>query len=175
MKKDIEEYIFKCLICQQVKAEHRHPAGLLQSLPIPEWKWEHITMDFVVGLPRTQQGNDAVWVIVDRLTKSAHFLPIKIMYSLNKLAELYIREIIRLHGMPISIVSDCDPRFTSKFWSSLQEALGTRLRFSTAFHPQTDGQSERAIQVLEDMLRASFLDFGGNWDKQVAIDGIRIQ
>ena len=91
-------------------------------------------MDFVVGLPKTQQGNDAVWVIVDRLTKSAHFLPIKITYSLNKLAELYIREIIRLHGTPVSIVSDRDPRFTSRFWPSLQEALGTRLRFSTASH-----------------------------------------
>ena len=80
MKKDVADYVSKCLTCQQVKAEHRHPAGLLQSLPIPEWKWEHVTMDFVVGLPRTQQGNDAVWVIVDRLTKSAHFLPIKITY-----------------------------------------------------------------------------------------------
>ena len=169
MKKDVAEYVSKCLTCQQVKTEHRHPAGLLQSLPIPEWKWEHITMDFVVGLPRTQQGNDAVWVIVERLTKSAHFLPIKITYSLNKLAELYIREVIRLHGMPVSIVSDRDPRFTSRFWPSLQEALGTRLRFSTAFHPQTDGQSERTIQVLEDMLRTSSLDFGGNWDKQVPL------
>ena len=100
-------------------------------------------------LIRTQQGNDAVWVIMDRLTKSAHFLPIKITYSLNKLVELYIREIIRLLRMPVSIVSDRDPRFTSRFWPSLQEALGTRLRFSTAFHPQTDGQSERIIQVLD--------------------------
>ena len=106
MKKDVAEYVSKCLTCQQVKAEHRHPAGLLQSLPIPEWKWEHITMDFVVGLPKTLQGNDAVWVIMDRLTKSAYFLPIEITYSLNKLAELYIREIIRLHGMPVSIVSE---------------------------------------------------------------------
>ena len=108
MKKDIAEYVPKCLTCQQVKAEHRHPASLLQSLTILEWKWEHITMDFVVGLPRTQQENDAVWVIVDRLTKSAHFLPINISYSLNKLVELYIRKIIRLHKTPVSIVSDRD-------------------------------------------------------------------
>ena len=92
-------------------------------------------MDFVVGLPRTQQGNDAVWVIVDRLTKSAHFLPMKVSYSLDKLAEIYIREVVRLHGVPYSIISDRDPRFTSRFWPSLQHALGTKLRFSTVFHP----------------------------------------
>ena len=109
-------------------------------------------MDFVVGLPRTQQGHNAVWVIVDRLTKSAHFLPVKVSYSLDKLTEIYIREVVRLHGVPFSIVSDRDPRFTSRFWPSLQYALGTKLRFSTAFHPQTDGQSERTIQTLEDML-----------------------
>ena len=97
-------------------------------------------MDFVVGLPRTQQGHDAIWVIVDRLTKSAHFLPMKVSYSLDKLTEVYIREVVRLHGVPFSIVSDRDPRFTSRFWPGLQHALGTKLRFSTAFYPQTYGQ-----------------------------------
>ena len=126
-------------------------------------------MDFVVGLLRTHQGNDVVWVIVDRLTKSAYFLPIKISYSLNKLGELYIKEIIRLYGTLVSIISDRDPRYTSRFWPSLQEALSTRLRFSTAFHSQTNGQSERTIQVLEDMLRVSALDFGENSDKQVPL------
>ena len=109
-------------------------------------------MDFVVGLPRTQQGHDAIWVIIDRLTKSAHFLPVKVSYSLDKLAEVYIREVVRLHGVPFSIVSDRDPRFISRFWPSLQYTLGTKLRFSTAFHPQIDGQLERTIQILEDML-----------------------
>ena len=98
-------------------------------------------MDFMVGLPRTQQGHDAIWVIVDRLTKSAHFLPVKVSYSLDKLAKVYIREVVRLHGVPFSIVSYRDPRFTSRFWPSLQHALGTKLRFSTTFHPQIDGQS----------------------------------
>ena len=121
----------------------------------------------MVGLPRTQQENDTVWVIIDRLTKSAHFLLIKISYSLSKLVELYIKEIIRLYEIPVSIISDRDPRFTSRLQSRLQEALGIIFKFSTAFHPQTDGQSERIIQVLEDMLRASALDFGGKWDKQV--------
>ena len=102
-------------------------------------------MDFIVVLPKTQLGRDAVWVIVDRLTKSAHFLSVKVNYNLNKLAELYIKEIVRLHGASLSIVSDRDPRFTSQFWPSLQEALGTKLKFSTTFHPQTDGQSERTI------------------------------
>ena len=161
MKRDITEFVAKCLVCQQVKAEHRTPSGTLQPLPILEWKWEHITMDFVVGLPRTRAGFDAIWVIVDRLTKSAHFLPVRTEFSLDRLAELYINEIVRLHGVPVTIVSDRDPRFTSRFWPKLQNALGATLHFSTAFHPQTDGQSERTIQTLEDMLRACVLDFKG--------------
>ena len=164
MKRDIAEFVSKCLICQQVKIEHRVPAGKLQRISIPEWKWEQVTMDFVTGLPKTVKGYDGIWVIVDRLTKSAHFLPINKKYSLDKLASLYIKEIIRYHGVPVSIISDRDPRFTSKFWGSLQKSLGTQLKFSTAFHPQTDGQSERTIQTLEDLLRACALDFGGSWD-----------
>ena len=169
MKKDVVEFVYRCLICQQVKAEHQRPAGLLQSLPIPQWKWEKITMDFVVGLPRCQSGYDAIWVIVDRLTKSAHFLPMKNSDSIEKLAELYVKEIVRLHGTPISIVSYRDPRFTSRFWPSLQRALGTRLHFSTAFHPQTDGHFERTIQTLEDMLRACMLQFKGSWDRHLPL------
>ena len=104
-------------------------------------------MDFVVGLPRTQRGNDAVWVIVDRLTKSTHFIPMCTSDSVERLAKLYIREIVRLHGVPVTIVSDRDPRFTARLWQSLQEALGTKLTLSTAYHPQTDGQSECTIQI----------------------------
>ncbi len=114
-------------------------------------------MDFVTGLPRSQSAADAIWEIVDRLTKSAHFLPIQLSWSLEPLAQLYIDEIVRLHGVPASIVSDRDSRFTSHFWRSLQSALGTQLHFSTAFHPQTDGQSECTIQTLKDMLRACVL------------------
>ena len=113
-----------------MKAEHQKPAGKMQLLPIPVWKWEKITMDFVTGLPRTQRRHDAIWVIVDRLTKSAHFLPINVEDSLEKLAQLYVDEIVRLHWVPVSIVSDRDPRFTSRFWPRLQAALGTRLHFS---------------------------------------------
>ena len=126
-------------------------------------------MDFLIGLPRTPKGNDAVWVIVDRLTKSAHFLPIRWGYTLEQLAEKYIVEIIRLHGIPVSIVSDRDPRFTSRFWGSLQKALGTKLYFRITFHPQTDGQSERTIQILEEMLRAYVNEFQGTWDKYITL------
>ncbi|KAL2251426.1 UNVERIFIED_CONTAM: Transposon Ty3-G Gag-Pol polyprotein, partial [Sesamum indicum] len=131
--------------------------------------WEKITMDFFIGLPRTFRRHDAIWVIIDRLTKSAHFLPIRQNDSLDKLAELYVLEIVRLHGIPTSIVSDRDPRFTSHFWGSLQTALATKLHFSTAFHPQTDGQSERTIQTLEDMMRSCVIEFRGNWDDHLPL------
>ena len=169
MKRDVSEFVTKCLVCQRVKAEHQVPSGLLQPIRIPEWKWDRITRDFVVGLPLTGRKHDSVWVIVDRLTKSAHFLPVRTDYSLDKLAELYIKEIVRLHGIPISIISDRDPRFTSRFWGKLQEAMGTRLNFSTTFHPQTDGQSERVIQILEDMLRSCAIDYEGSWDRHIPL------
>ncbi|XP_073317238.1 uncharacterized protein [Primulina huaijiensis] len=111
------------------------------------------------GLPRTPKGYNSIWIIVDKLTKSAHFLPVKTTFTMNQYAEGYVAEIVRLHGIPVSIVSDRDPRFTSEFWKSLHRALGTKLDFSTAYHPQSDGQSERVIQILEDMLRACIIDF----------------
>ena len=126
-------------------------------------------MDFVTGLPRTQRQHDSIWVIVDRLTKSTHFLPVSNDNPLDKLSQLYVEEIVRLHGVPLSIVSDQDPRFTSRFWSSLQDAMGTRLHFSIAFHPQTDGQSERTIQTLEDMHRACVIEFKGSWDMHLSL------
>ena len=126
-------------------------------------------MDFVIGLPLTPKNKDAVWVVVDRLSKSAHFIPVRTDYSLDKLAELYIANIMRLHGVPMSIISDRDPRFTSRFWKKLQEALGTKLNFSTAFHLQTDEQSERVIQVLEDILRCCILEFEGSWEKYLPL------
>ncbi|GKD89878.1 putative reverse transcriptase domain-containing protein [Tanacetum coccineum] len=141
MKRDIAIYVSKCLTCSNVKAEHQRPSGLLQQPEIPEWKWDKITMDFITKLPRTKSGHDTIWVKVDRLTKSSHFLAIREDYSTKRLARLYIDEIVARHG-----------------------AFGTRLDMSTAYHPQTDGQNERTIQTLEDMLRACVIDFGGNWD-----------
>ena len=124
-----------------VNIEHKRPAGELKTLPAPEWKWEHITMDFVTALPKTREKFDIVWVVVDRLTKVAHFIPIKTGYTLERLAKLYVKEIVRLHGIPVTIVSDRDTRFVGRFWKSLHKALGTKVVFNTAYHPQTDGQS----------------------------------
>ena len=115
MKRHVGDFVRRCLTCQQVKAEHQKPAGLLQPLEVAEWKWEHVTMDFMTHLPRMQQKHDAVWVIVDRLTKSAHFLAVRMTFALERFCRLYIREIVRLHGVPVSIVSDRDPRFTAHF------------------------------------------------------------
>ena len=134
MKRNVTEYMSKCLTCQQVKAKHQVPTGLLNPLPIPQWKWDNITMDFVSGFPLTQQKHDSIWVIVDKLTKLTHFISVRMDYSLDRLAELYVEEIIRLHGVPFSIMSDRDPRFTSRFLKKLQSVLGTRLKFSTTFH-----------------------------------------
>ncbi|GJT36396.1 putative reverse transcriptase domain-containing protein [Tanacetum coccineum] len=143
MKRDIADYVSKCLMCFKIKAEHQKPSGLLQQPEIPKWKWEKITMDLVTKLLRISGGYDAIWVIVDRLTKSAHFLPIREDYKMEKLARIYINEIV--------------------------EALGIKLHMSTAYHPETDGQSERTIQTLEDMLRAFVMDFGGSWDTHLPL------
>jgi len=139
MKIDVAKYVASCGICQRVKAEHKSPAGKLQSLEVPMWPWDDIAMDFVVGLPRSPRGRDTIWVVVDRLSKVAHFIPIRSTSTAGDLAPIYMREIVRLHGVPRTIVSDRDAKFVSKLWDSLQKALGTTLRMSTAFHPQTDG------------------------------------
>ncbi|GJR58347.1 retrotransposon protein, putative, ty3-gypsy subclass [Tanacetum coccineum] len=139
MKHDVARFVANCLTYQQVKNKHQRASGLLQPLDIPTWKWDQISMDFIIGLPRTFKKNDAIWVVVDRLTKSAYFLPIQ------------------------------DPRFTSRFWKGLQNAWGTRLKFSIAFHPQADGQTERTIQTLKDMLRSCALEWTGNWDEYLCL------
>ena len=157
MKIDVTDYVASCLVCQKAKIEHQRPGGTLEPLEIPQWKWDSISMDFVMYLPRSVREHDSVWVIVDRLTKCAHFLPINQKMSLNKLTELYVKEIVRLHGVLTSIISDRDPRFTSRFWQSLQVALGTQLRMNSAYHPQTYGHSKRTIQSLEDLLRTCVL------------------
>ncbi|KAI3795696.1 hypothetical protein L1987_38353 [Smallanthus sonchifolius] len=115
------------------------------------------------------RGNDTIWVIIERLTKSAHFLPMKETFNMDKLAQLYVNEIVTLHGVSLSIVSDRDSRFTSRFWQSFHKALGTKLNLNTAYHPQSDGKSERKIQTLEDMLRACVIDLGGSWDDHLPI------
>ncbi|GJU01637.1 putative reverse transcriptase domain-containing protein [Tanacetum coccineum] len=143
MKAIIAEYVGKCLTCARVKSECQKPSGLLIQPKIPIWKWERITMDFVTKLPRTSNGHDTIWVIVDRLTKSAHFIPTREIESMDTLTWL--------------------------FWQSLQNALGTQLDMSTTYHPETDGKSERTIQTLEDMLRACAIDFGKGWERHLPL------
>ncbi|GJU23193.1 putative reverse transcriptase domain-containing protein [Tanacetum coccineum] len=169
MKANIATYVSKCLTCAKVKAEHQRPSGLLVQPEIPQWKWDNITMDFVTKLPKSSQGYDTIWVIVDRLTKSAIFMPMRETDPMDKLARMYLKEVVTKHGIPVSIICDRDPRFASNFWRSLQKALGTSLDMSTAYHPQTDGQSERTIQTLEDMLRACVIDFGNGWVKHLPL------
>nr|GEY91835.1 putative reverse transcriptase domain-containing protein [Tanacetum cinerariifolium] len=137
MKAEIATYVSKCLTCAKVKIEYQKPSGLLVQPEIPQWKWDNITMDFVTKLPKTAAGQDTIWEVVSK------------------------------HGVLVSIISDYDGKFTSPFWKSLNKALGTRLDMSTTYHPETDGQSERTIQTLEDMLRACVLDFGKGWDKHL--------
>ncbi|GJZ30457.1 putative reverse transcriptase domain-containing protein [Tanacetum coccineum] len=147
----------------------KKPSSLLVQPEIPMWKWERITMDFITKLPKTSNRHDTIWVIVDRLTKSAHFIPTRETDSMETLTRLYIKEIVSRHGVPISIISDRDSHFTSRFWQSLQSALGTQLDMSTTYHPETDGQSERTIQTLEDMLRAYVIDFGKGWERHLPL------
>ncbi|GJV54622.1 putative reverse transcriptase domain-containing protein [Tanacetum coccineum] len=141
MKADIATYVNKCLTCSKVKAEHQKPSGLLVQPEIPQWKWDKITMDFITKLPKTSSGYDTIWAIVDRLTKSAHFLPMKETDMTERLTRLYLKE----------------------------KALGTRLDMSTTYHLHTDDQSERTIQTLEDMLRACVIDFRNGWDKHLPL------
>ncbi|GKA88183.1 reverse transcriptase domain-containing protein [Tanacetum coccineum] len=139
MKADITTYVSKYLTCAKVKAEHQRPSGLLVQPAIPEWKWDNITMDFITKLPKSSQGLETIWVIVDRLTKSAHFLPIRENDPLDKLARLYLNRIVARHEILVSIICDRDGRFTSNFWRSFQKDLGTYMSMSTAYHPETNG------------------------------------
>ncbi|GKA15566.1 putative reverse transcriptase domain-containing protein, partial [Tanacetum coccineum] len=139
MKAEIATYASKCLTCAKVKIEYQKPCSLLVQPEIPQWKWEKITMDFVTKLPKTAAGQDMIWVIVDHLTKSAHFLPMREDDMLEKLMRLYLKEVVSKHGVPVLIISNRDGKFTSHFWKSLNKALSTRLDMSTTYHPQTDG------------------------------------
>jgi hypothetical protein len=135
MKREIANYVSECDICQRVKTIHLRTTGILQPLPILSWKWEDISMDFIIGLPNTSQRHESIWVIVDRLTKTAHFLPVRTTYNAKKYAEIYLDQIIRLHGVPKTIISDHGAQFIARFWEQLQYTLGTKLIRSSAYHP----------------------------------------
>jgi hypothetical protein len=169
MKREIVKYVFECDICQRVKASHLRISGTLQPLPIPFWKWKDISMDFIVGLPNTSQRHDSIWIIVDRLTKTAHFLPVHTTYNAKKYAEIYLDQIVHLHGIPKTIISDRGAQFVACFWEQFQQTLGTKLIRSSTYHPQTDGQTERINQILEDMLQACVIQYDKHWDKCLAL------
>jgi hypothetical protein len=169
MKREIAKYVSECDTCQRVKVSHLKSAGTLQPLPIPSWKWEDICMDFIMGLPNTSRHHDSIWVIVDRLTKIARFLPVHTTHKIEKYAETYIDQIVRLRGILKTIVSDRGALFVARFWEQHQKLLGTTVIRSSAYHPQTDGQTERVNQILEDMLRACVLHYGKNWDKFLSL------
>jgi hypothetical protein len=169
MKREMAKYVSECDTCQRIKDSHLKVAGALQPLPIPSWKWEDICMDFIVGLPNSSRHHDSIWVIVDRLTKTAHFMPVHTTHRAQKYAEVYIDQVVCLHGIPRTIVSDRGAPFVARFWEQLQESLGTHVIRSSAYLPRTDGQTERVNQILEDMLRACVLHYGKNWDKCLSL------
>lgn len=147
------EYLARFLKCQQIKAEHQHPTGLLQTLPISEWKWETISMEFITWLPKTKKNNDSTMVVVDKLSKETHFIHMESTCKVVQIAHIFMQNVFKLHGLPKMIILDCDMKFTSVFWKTLFAELGTQLNFNITYHPQTDGQTKWVNQVVEYMLR----------------------
>ncbi|MCO5557391.1 hypothetical protein L7F22_010954 [Adiantum nelumboides] len=171
MKGDIQDYVSKCVVCQKTKYDRGKQHGLLQPLPIPDSPWESISMDFIFGLPKSIHGNIGIWTIVDRFSKQAHFIPVKKTIKAHQMATLLISQVFKYHGLPTSIVSDRDPRMTSNFCKGLFENLGTRLNFSSTYHPQTDGQSEIANLTVLDLLKAyvTEVDQRSQWEKYLPL------
>ena len=161
----VKKYVDTCTRCQASKSLTQKPAGLLQSLQIPTTRWEHLSMDFITGLPLTAEGHDAIMVVVDRLSKMAHFIPTTAKATANETADLFVKEILRLHGVPQTIVSDRDPRFISKFWEAFTKRLDIKRCLSSSFHPQSDGQTERTNQTIERMLRTFIQTDQSQWER----------
>jgi len=169
MRDTVRDYIRSCPACQGNKPTNQKPAGLMQPLPIPDYNWQQVSMDLITQLPKTASGHDAIVTVVDRLSKMTHFIPATTDINAPKLAQLFIDHVVRLHGMPTMIVSDRDPRFTSTFWQNVMDRLGTYTAMSTAYHPQTDGQTERANRTIEEMLRSYVSTNQTDWDEHVSM------
>ena len=167
MTEDIRAYVESCKLCQEFKSQNKSPAGLLQPLPIPTKRWESVSMDIVTGLPETAEGYSGCVVFVDRLSKMAHFAAVSSRVDSEQLAQIFINNVFRLHGMPQSIVSDRDPRFMSRFWRAVFDTLESKLLYSSAYHPQTDGQTERMNRTLEQMLRIYTYREPAEWEKRL--------
>jgi hypothetical protein len=164
LKKEIVEYIAICMECQKVKDEHRHPVGLLQALPIPKWKWDVVTMDFITGFPRTSKQHDSIMLVVEKLTKAAHFVPLKTTHRAVDVADIFLKEVARFHGIPKTIVFDRDSKFTFNFWKGPFKGFRTNLNFSTTYHPESDGQTERVNMLIEYILRMYMMDKPSRWE-----------
>ncbi|MGH2637868.1 MAG: RNase H-like domain-containing protein, partial [Rhabdochlamydiaceae bacterium] len=174
IRQEVQQYIGSCIACQSNKSSNKATAGLLHPLPIPSHAWESISMDFVGPLPVTNDGHDNILVVVDRLTKMVHLTACRITITAPQVASIIWREIIRHHGIPTSIITDRDPRFTSKFWQELWKLMGSDLRMSTAYHPQTDGQTERTNRIMEEILRNYVSDSQDDWDRHLTAVEIAI-
>jgi len=153
MKKEVVEYLARYLECQQVKSEHPHSARLLHPLLIPEWKSETISIDLIRRLPKSKKKNDSIMVVVDKMRKSTHFVLVQSTFKAFQIANIFMQNIFRLHGIPRVIIFDRDIKITSSFWKALLECLGTQLHFITTYHPSKDGKTERVNKIIEDMLQ----------------------
>ena len=169
MAKDVGSYCSTCPVCMAAKAGTQKPLGLLKPLPVPSQKWESVAMDFVTGLPTTKQGYDALFIVTDRLTKMVRIIPTHTTATAPDTARLFVDNVVRLYGVPLSIVSDRDSKFTSMFWQALFSLLGTKLNMSSSYHPQTDGQSERSNQTVEQILRCYTSKFMDDWDSHLGL------
>ncbi|GJP51916.1 hypothetical protein CLOM_g11044 [Closterium sp. NIES-68] len=169
MADDVQKFVTSCTTCQRMKISKPKKAGLLQPLPVPEQPWQVVSLDFITGLPTTTSGHDAILVIIDNFSKMGHFIPTHTTARTEETAQLFVRYIISQHGIPTTLISDRDPKFTSKFWKELMSLLGTELAMSSAYHPQTDGQTERLNQIVEQLLRTACKDDISKWDLHVPI------
>jgi hypothetical protein len=164
MKREIVEYIVKCLECQRFKANHRHPFGLFHPLTIPEWKWEVATMYFITKFPRKNKQHDVIMVVVEKLNKVVHFIPIKVTHKETNVVDIYVREVEHFHDVPKTIMFDRDLKLTTNFWKGLFKGFRTNLNFIIAYHPESDGKIERVKQVIEDMLRIYVMEKPYKWE-----------
>jgi len=158
MKKKVVNYISKCLKCQKVKIEHRNPVGIIYPLSIPKWKWEVVTIYFITKFPKIVKQPDSIMLVVDKLTKDAHFIPMNNTHKAENIVDIYMKRVAKLHGVPKEIVSDIDPKITSNFWKGLFKGFGTNLNLSTTYHPELDQKIERTNIIVEDMLKMCVMD-----------------